>query len=175
MSSKFDKALPGDIFLARISGPVGGLVWLGQALNGDLSKWTHTGLVMPDGKLFEAQPGGAVIDSGSRYDGHPVAVLHRPGLSEAQRQMMVAVAQGLKGSGYNWDTYFYLAAYRLHIPGLTGLLRGRVAKPTKMICSQAVDWIALQAGDHLFDDGRLPYDVTPGDIARLKAPHTVWL
>lgn len=175
MASKFDQAVPGDIFLARISGAVGGLVWLGQLLNGDVSKWTHTGLVMPDSKVFQAEPGGARIDPQSQYDGHEIAVLHRPLVSPTQREMMVAVAQGLKGSGYNWDTYLYLAAYRLRIPGLTGLLRSRVSKPTKMICSQAVDWIALQAGDHLFDDGRLPYDVVPGDLARLRAPHTVWL
>lgn len=168
----FKKAVPGDIFLAQISGFTGKLVRLGQAINGDPSFWTHAGLVLPDGYLFEAQPGGAVISHQNRYDGKPILMLHRPGVSDTQRAMMVTMAKGLKGSPYNWTTYFYLSAYRLHLPLTTRLLRSRVSKPGKMICSQAVDWISLQAGDHLFSDGRLPYDVTPGDLARLDLPDT---
>jgi hypothetical protein len=33
-----------------------------------------------------------------------------------------------------------------------------------MICSQLVDEAYLRAGVHLFDDGRDPGDVTPGDL-----------
>ena len=168
----FRRAVPGDIFLAKIPGITGKLVWLGQVINGDTSEWTHAGLVLPDGYLFEAQPGGAVISHQNRYDGRPVRVLHRPSVSNTQRAMMVTMAKGLEGSPYNWGTYFYLSAYRLHLPLTTRLLRGRVSRPGKMICSQAVDWISEQAGDHLFADGRKPHDVTPGDLARLGPPDT---
>jgi hypothetical protein len=168
----FDRAVAGDIFLTKIPGIGGKLIWLGQAINGDLSEWTHAGLVMPDGRLFEAQPGGAVLSHQDRYDGHPVRVLHRVSLSDSQRAMMIQIARGLEGSPYNWTTYFYLSAYRLHLPLTTRLLRKRVSRPNKMICSQAVDWIAEQAGDHLFSDGRKPHDVTPGDLARLGLPDT---
>src|SRR5690606_40928109 len=71
------------------------------------------------------------------------------------------------GTDYNWTTYFYLAAYRLHLPVTTALLKRRVSRSDKLICSQAVDDIYRTAGVHLFNDGRLPYDVTPGDLARL--------
>jgi hypothetical protein len=35
-----------------------------------------------------------------------------------------------------------------------------------MICSQLVDTILCRAGYHLFADGRLPQDVTPGALFR---------
>ena len=36
-----------------------------------------------------------------------------------------------------------------------------------MICSQLVDQCYLEAGIHLYDDGRDPGDVTPADLAEL--------
>ena len=35
------------------------------------------------------------------------------------------------------------------------------------MCSQLVDYIYLQAGVHLFEDGRLPGEVSPADLRRL--------
>src|SRR5688500_12164509 len=162
---------PGDIFLTRITGPVGWLVWLGQALNGDVSKWTHAGIVLDDGTVFEAQPGGAQIRP--LYTDREVKYISRPLDQfldhEVIRRSIVRIAREHVGIGYNVGTYFYLAAYRLRLPLLTKLLRKRVSNDKRLICSQAVDHVYLLAGVHLFDDGRLPYDVTPGDIARLES------
>jgi hypothetical protein len=36
-----------------------------------------------------------------------------------------------------------------------------------MICSQLADTAAAEGGWHLFEDGRWPGDVTPGDLYRL--------
>lgn len=44
------------------------------------------------------------------------------------------------------------------------LVRRVVARSDRMICSQAADEACRRAGVHLFDDGREPQDVTPGDL-----------
>jgi hypothetical protein len=163
--------LPGTIGLARIKGFVGWLVWLMQAINGDFSKWTHVFVVLDDGTVFEAQPGGAVISPLEKYlDGRPVAFVPWD-MPDSARETIVRLARSHDGVGYNWTTYFYLAAYRLRLPKLTAMLKYRVSRSKKLICSQAADYFYLKAGQHLFDDGRLPYDVTPGDVARLLPRH----
>ncbi|PRH79372.1 hypothetical protein C6N75_09820 [Streptomyces solincola] len=156
----------GLIFLARIEGVTGRLVWLLQAINGDPSRWTHVGVALGDGRVFEAQPGGAVISPWSRYAGREVAVL-RWELTPEKTAEITAEARRRVGTPYNWTTYFYMAAYRLCLPLTTRWLRRRVSRSSRMICSQAADDIYRVCGIHLFNDGRLPHDVTPGDIARL--------
>jgi uncharacterized protein YycO len=163
--------LPGTIVLGKIPGFVGKLVWLAQLINGDVSQWTHVGIVTRHNNgiatIFEARPGGAgwAFVSNVRLEKQwkevPVP------LTEAQRDAIVDECFRRVGTGYNWDTYFYLAAYRLGLPFLTRLFESRVSRNEKMICSQIVDDIYRVCGVQLFNDGRLPHDVTPGDIAGL--------
>ena len=155
---------PGTIGLTKISGWGGRLISALQWLNGDGSEWTHAFILLDDGTIFEAD------SSGSRI--RPLDPRWRvrwvgPPLTDEQRSAVVAAAREHVDIGYNWTTYFYLAAYRLRLPLLTKILRDRVSNSRRLICSQAVDHIYLQAGVHLFNDGRLPFDVTPGDLARL--------
>lgn len=174
---------PGDIVLLRIKGLVGKLVWGMQALNGDYSKWTHVGVMMDEGILFEAQPGGAVMTDWRLYKGRPYDIVRhhqRAGvigagahryellpliLTPDNRRDIVANARMKIGRGYNWTTYFYLASYRLGLK--TRRMKTRVQNSKRLICSQAADEIYMDAGLHLFADGRMPYDVTPGDLADL--------
>lgn len=165
---------PADIILLQIKGWVGKLVWLAQALNGDFSKWTHVAIMLDDGTVFEAQPGGAVVTDWRAYDGRPFAVVSHKvvhdypvelKLLSHQRMLIVDKAREYVGAGYNWTTYFYLAAYRLGIR--PQWLKNRVQNDSRMICSQAADKIYSDCGVHLFDDGRMPYDITPGDVADL--------
>ena len=156
--------LPGDIGLTEIQGVVGGLVRLLQYLNGDFAKPTHVYVVLDDEKVFEAQPGGAVITPLSEYDARwreYVAV----DLTPEQRMRIVSRARTYVGTGYNWTTYFYLAAYRFHFR--PKWLKRRVQNDERLICSQAADKIYADEGVHLFNDGRMPYDLTPGDLGRL--------
>lgn len=156
--------LPGDIGLTEIQGVVGGLVRLLQYLNGDFAKPTHVYVVLDDDTVFEAQPGGAVITPLSEYDDRwreYVAV----DLTPEQRARIVCRARTYVGTGYNWTTYFYLAAYRLHFR--PKWLKRRVQNDERLICSQAADKIYADEGVHLFSDGRMPYDLTPGDLGRL--------
>lgn len=176
---------PGDILLLQIEGLVGLAVRALQWINKDASKWTHAALVLDDDTVFEAQPGGAVITPLSKYANRPgvrVALYQAPVnlageaigyrltllddvMSYDIRQNMVTQARGMAGLGYNWTTYFYLAAYRLGIR--PRWLKVRVQDDKRCICSQAVDLIADDNTIHLFADKRMPYDVTPGDLATL--------
>lgn len=176
--------IPGDILLLKISGLVGWLIWFLQFINRDTSEWTHVGIVLPGGKLFEAQPGGAVISDLSAYAGRPGAiVLHyqspvpgRPGdyelkplapiLTDEIRRHICDRAAGMVDLGYNWDTYLYLALFRFGIR--PQWLVDRIKDESRVICSQAADLVYDLENVHLFADGRMPYDVTPGDVARLQ-------
>ncbi len=156
--------LPGTIGLTEIKGFVGWLVRLLQFLNGDFAKPTHVYVVLDDGTVFEAQPGGAVITDLSEYDDRWREYIDID-LTPEQRYRIVARARTYTGIGYNWTTYFYLAAYRFHIR--PQWLKNRVQTDKRMICSQAADKIYSDEGVHLFNDGRMPYDLTPGDLGRL--------
>lgn len=156
---------PGDIGLTVIKGPVGWLVRLLQWFNGDFAKPTHVFVVLDDHTVFEAQPGGAVISPLSKYDKRWVEYVDWP-LTPDKRFRIVSRARTYKGIGYNWTTYLYLAAYRLHIR--PEWLKDRVQEDKRMICSQAADKIYADEDEHLFNDGRMPYDLTPGDLGRLK-------
>lgn len=160
------KPLPGDIGLTQISGFVGLLVRAMQCLNGDFKKATHVYVVLDDETVFEAQPGGAVITPLSEYDNRWRVYIDYP-LTDDQRARIVSRARSYVGAGYNWTTYFYLAAYRLRFR--PQWLKNRVQNDRRMICSQAADKIWTEEGVHLFNDGRMPYDLSPGDFGRLPA------
>lgn len=165
----------GDILLLQIEGVTGVAVWLLQAINWDLSRWTHVGVILDTGYVFEAQPGGATLTPLSKYADRPGAVvthrllpdggLHRLDLTPQQREAVSNVAREYVGYRYGWGTYAYLAAYRLGLR--SRWLRQRVRRSDRMICSQAADQIYRDVGIELFGDGRMPMDVTPGDLARL--------
>lgn len=162
---------PGTIMLTQIGGIVGKIVWLLQAINGDLSRWTHVAVVLDDLTVFEAQPGGAVISPLSDY-GHANVAFVPWEMDDETREAIVATAKSLAGTGYSWDTYIMLAAYRLGLPFLSRLFRKRVQDSRFFICSQAADHIYRLNGQYLFTDGRMPYDVTPGDFRfLLKGRH----
>lgn len=158
--------LPGTIGLSRIRGLLGLLIHVGQILNGDGSRYTHAFLVTDDGDAFGAFPGGAVgiaMAVEERMRG-PVAYLDIP-LTDVQRDSVLAAAGRYLGTPYSFMEYAALIALRLRIPSRR--LRAYVASSGHMICSQLVDQIYRDAGVRVFNDGRLPQDVTPGDLARL--------
>jgi hypothetical protein len=166
---------PGEIGLTWISGWTGFWVTIGQWLNGDGGMWpfrrpkenldrgfpTHVFMVLENGKIIEAQPGGAVISHVDRYMGRKVVYSRLP-LTDAQRADVPTEARKYRGIGYSFLGYLYLALWRLHIRPLW--LARKVESTGHMICSQLVDQILSDVGFHLFEDGRLPQDVTPGDI-----------
>ena len=170
---------PGSFFLTSIVGPVGFAIGVGQALAGAPSRYSHAGLILDaDGTVLEAEPGGARIANISEYAGRgllvcdgPVESLTAPpewrGDEVAYRRYMGAKvaneARKLVGVGYSFVDYLALAALHLHLP--SKWIRQRVESSRHLICSALVDRVYMNAGLHLYDDGRLPGDVMPADLA----------
>lgn len=69
--------------------------------------------------------------------------------------------------GYSWLDYEALALHRLHIPAPG--LQHYIASTHHLICSQLVDQSELDAGVHLYADGRWPGYVTPQSLGILIA------
>lgn len=179
---------PGDILLLRIEGWVGRMIWAMQLINRDTSFWTHAGVVLDDDTLFEAQPGGAVITPLSVYADRPGSVVRyyqkpKPGIpteytltpianfmTDTRRASIVRDARAMFANGYRYayEVYVYLALYRFGIR--PRWVRDAIQDPDAGICSQAADLLVADNAVHLFADGRMPYDVTPGDLATLSLP-----
>jgi hypothetical protein len=156
---------PGSFGLTRIGGIAGLFVWLGQRLSGDGSKWTHVFFVLDNDQVIEGQPGGARLEPLGKY-ANQVNCDPLAGPEPELRERLVQTARALEGTPYNWLNYPALGLLALGIKW--EWLRRFVRRPESgMICSQLVDYIYMVNGVHLFNDGREPMDVTPGDLARL--------
>lgn len=155
---------PGTFYLTRIGGLVGWLISLGQWLLGDASRYTHAGIVLDDGLVLEAMPSGARIrplaDVLAR---RPLAFSWCIALTPVQRADIVAQAWALRGARYGFSCYLHLALTRVGIRW--GRLVDHLERNDRVICSQLVDLAYRRAGAGLFDDGRAPFEVTPGDLA----------
>jgi hypothetical protein len=158
---------PGDIGFSIIKGGVGLFVSLGQTILHDSSEFTHVFVVLEDGMVGQAMPGGFEIVPLSNYtDRNERLAFAHPDLTEEQRLAITSEAKKVVGVGYSFLTYGYLALRRLGFK--CGWLKKRVANRGELICSQAVDLIYQRAGVQLFDDGRGNLEVTPGDLFRLS-------
>lgn len=170
--------LAGDFGLTDISGPLGWGIWLGQAATGDLASTEHAFLVVDDhGTTVEAMPSGARYNHVGAY-GRIVWV--RPPMDEDTRWRVATEGKVLANlrTRYSFAQYPALALLGAaeQLARLTGRprrelrpawLRRYIADSGRVICSQLVDEAYHRAGVRLFDDGRTPGDVSPGDLWRL--------
>ena len=168
---------PGSFFLAAAEGWAGYGIALGEALAGSPSRYTHAGIILDaDGTVLEAEPHGARLGNVRAYkhtlisDGPVQSYLAQNGYVDAHpdhgskiRTAVVAEARKLVGVPYSALDYLALAALHLHLP--SAWIRQRVESSGHLICSALVDRAYMNAGIHLFDDGRLPGDVMPSDLA----------
>ena len=154
---------PGDIGLVTIPNAAGRLIRLAQWLNGDGYRNYEHAFVCVDNlsevTIVEAEPGGAVL-APLHYD-NVLWLRCPPELGAA----VATAARGLAGTPYSFLDYFALAAVRFHLPSRR--IRRYVASSGHLICSALADAAACRGGWHLYSDGRLPGDVTPGDLTRL--------
>jgi cell wall-associated NlpC family hydrolase len=171
--------LPGMFFLHHGQSWVSRSVSSAQAFVRGGSFWTHAGLYLGNGKIIEAQPGGArICDFSPEYDHAMVLWSDAPiqrelaahpgdpwGIEEELRAAVVAAASKLENTPYSFLDYLSVAAVEWKWPGWEKL-RGYVQSSGHLICSALVDRAYMNAGVHLFDDRRLPGDVTPGDLDR---------
>lgn len=173
--------LPGDIGFTVTPGGIGTAIAIAQAAadgadvlrkrgTSDNGGWfTHAFLVteVPDGSasIIEAEPEGSVhtiirdrerIGPGFGY----VRLL----LTDGQREEITQISGSLIGIPYGWLDYLSITALHLGLP--RPWVQKRVITTKSMICSQLVDYALQRVGFHVFDDGRLPGDVTPGALFR---------
>ncbi|MCX4748117.1 hypothetical protein OG455_21815 [Kitasatospora sp. NBC_01287] len=161
---------PGDFAVVHMGGDIGRLIRVGQWLNGDgFADYEHAFVLVGDGEVIEAEPGGAQRAPLAEYDGRPIRWSSGiVPLTNDQRVEIVAAARRYLRVPYSFFDYAALAAHRFKVPG-NALLKGYVADTRHQICSQLVDQCYQDAGVHLFEDGRWPGYVTPADLGRLIA------
>jgi uncharacterized protein YycO len=152
---------PGDYGLTNITGALGIAIGVGQALIGDGSRYEHAFICISDDEIVEAMPSGARRNSLSYYKDQPVVFSNLP-LTNTQRTGIIDSATALIGTPYSFLDYLALAGKHHSIESKR--LNNYIANKGHMICSQLVDECYRRAGVHLFSDGRLPQDVTPGDL-----------
>lgn len=162
---------PGDIGLTRIGGVLGFFVSLGQHLAGDSSRYTHAYIVLDDETVIAAQPGGARIDKLSDYKNKAIYI--QLDLTDEQRASIVAEARSLEHLPYSFLDYLAIAIARLGIK--PKWLKRYIANTGHMICSQLCDEVYRRVGIHLFNDDRLPQEVTPGDLLYVLAGEDNWI
>ncbi len=189
-----DDLLPGDIMFGPIGGLIPGVfpVGIGQILLAGEKhrvawrKWweiRHVGMVVeasPRGgqtpSLVQAMPRGAEriwMDEAKHWtlrhiyirpayrQGEPFT----PGYEFRSQGFSAAwEARGYVGTPYNFLTYGKLAASKLRLPISRRVLERWISTRRDMMCSQLVDQALADVGYHVFDDGRLPQDVTPADL-----------
>lgn len=154
------KPKPGSMGFSTIGGMVGFWVGLGQYLNRDGSKYSHVFIVLDDETVVQAMPNGAEVVPLSTYLGS--AIFIEWGITDEQSQVIVNEARKLVGTPYGFSDYVALALARFGIK--PKWLARYVENNGRLICSQLADLVYSRAGIHLFDDGRLPNEVTPGDL-----------
>lgn len=159
----------GDIGFYTISGRVGGWVSAGQALLRDECWFTHAFIVTSVNgggvRIVEAMPGGArsvlLVGRERCVPGYGWARLP---LGPGTRASVTEYGELAIGTPYSFLDYASLALLHLGLP--RAWTAGRVSSSGHLICSQLVDFVLCQAGYHLFTDGRLSQDVTPGALFR---------
>lgn len=156
------KPQAGDIGFSVIGGGVGAFVALGQMMLADACRYTHVFGVVSGDTVVEAMPRGARVAALDGRDAPGAYRYARLPLLPSQRVEFERALRGYVGRGYGFSTYAYLAAAQWGLP--RRLLTRYVSNNERMICSQLVDQALSDAGFHLFSDGRIPQDVTPGDL-----------
>lgn len=172
--------LPGMFFLSHTADSwMSRSVGAAQAFVRGGSFWTHSGLYLGDGRVIEGEPGGATIrdvetklrgtvlwsDAPIQQELARIDALGNEGVERELRELVVAEALKLEGTPYSYADYLAIAAVEWRWPGHERL-RSYVESSGRLICSALVDRAYMNAGVHLYSDGRTPGDVTPGDLDR---------
>lgn len=88
-----------------------------------------------------------------------------PGWENRSQGFQVAhAARSFVGRPYDFATYPAIPLYRRGVR--TKLIKEIISGTDTMMCSRTVDAALEAAGWHLFDDGRMPGNVTPSEVYR---------
>jgi len=163
--------VPGDFAVVATPGIMARLIRLVTR-----STVNHAFILVAPGRIIEADPSGAKETDLANYDGMPQTWSDMD-LSPTVRAAIVEAAHGFTcvkkvdgvcvGAPYSWVDDACIGLTHLfgwHVPAA---VRRRLANPKRLECAQLVDVAYLEAGVHLFSDGRLPGDVAPSDLLLL--------
>jgi len=169
--------LPGDFCCVSVRGETGRLIGAAEKLGGGFSDYQHVFGYIGDMRVVEAAPGGARVREITTFQKPGQLTLWSTGaieLTGAERGLIVAAAlkYAAAKTGYSALDYVAIALHHLHVPAPG--LRGYIAATGHMICSQLWDQAYLDAGVHLFTDGRWPGYVDPADLAGLIESAPRW-
>jgi hypothetical protein len=137
---------------------------------GTESSVNHAFVYIGGGQIVEARPGGAAIASARKY---PTASWSSEPLGDMARRRIASGATQLVGTPYGWLDIAAIALAQRRLGDLVDPLAPLHAQPWAirrvqslhtLICSQLVDVAYQGAGVHLFNDGRVPGLVSPGDL-----------
>jgi uncharacterized protein YycO len=150
---------PGDYIVVRTTGIVSTLIcWITR------SRYCHAAIVVEDGQLVEAEPGGVRIRPISEYNGClMLANTTEPTLAE-DRAKIINFARSAIARPYAYDTDFVDGLEHL---GLRWRLLSRLARGRKAVmCSQLVADAGVNAGLNGWQCGKATTaEVVPGDLA----------
>jgi hypothetical protein len=173
----------GDIMFGPIHGAAGAFVGVAQLTLAAAEpgliwrqgwrKWfrvRHVGVMVDKSMMVEAMPSGARMGplGQGRYTSEYVYIrpdyADRTECAECTGNEVADAAVSFVGTPYNFATYAAIPAHRAHIP--VPHLDRYIQSRRHMMCSQLADQALADAGWHVFDDGRLPQDVTPSELFR---------
>jgi hypothetical protein len=136
-------------------------------------KWfhiRHVGVLTSPTTMVQAMPRGAEEIELTAKHWTKDYVYIRPAYTDRfstgpdQGLRVAKAARGYVGTPYNFATYAAIPAHRAGIP--IPHLDRYISSRKDMMCSQLADQCLADAGWHVFEDGRLPQDVTPSELFR---------
>jgi len=148
---------PGDYGVVRTSGWAARLI---QTVT--RSTYNHAFVFVGGDAVVEGRPSGAGYASAASYRDILWSTIP---LTPQERVSIVTAATHYLGTPYSWVDCVAIGLtdiFGWHVPEV---VRKRLNRRDRMMCSQLVDSAYLAAGVHLFADGRVPGDVSPADLA----------
>ena len=121
-------------------------------------------MVSPTEVVQASMSSGAVLELLADQTWHEIEWVRWRDVDESTSQMLGALARSLLGTPYNFTDVVALAIDSFGFD--PKWVKDREASESTLLCSQLVDLVFQRANLHLFDDGRVPGSVTPGDLAR---------
>lgn len=160
----------GDFGVVRTGG------WAGQLIRwGTESPVNHAFVYVGMGEIVEMEPGGIQLSYASKYPDAIWSTGKIP-LTATQRETIAHFerARARKGVKYSFLGLAVIALAQRRFGSIVtsrDFLARAVSDDGQEFCSQEVDFAYASNGVQLFDDGRLPGLVSPGDLYNLIKDH----